>query len=510
MEEKTIKDLKSKIQAAIDKNIPLQQLYKGEEYNKIIEQLAQINFINDSKEAIEIINLFKKALAIKGEDKEKVISQPDQKDRGSKIDQIRDKDGKIIKYTFEIFVRDKPSVIGTLSREEMQMIYRLYTNYGSKLTQREVSRFFPEYSLEDFKRILRAFNITKASAPFAPHIIEETPKDQLLNMQFREKENDFLRSLEVEKVRRNESELKKQAEEIIKLKEQLTIVPNFLKDIDLTPIEPLHFTPTQSDRVLFLWLSDMHIGASVSDTSDYDNYYDEYVVRTRINKIVEHIALLNIPLKKIVICNLGDSLDGMDNQTCRRDHYLPQNLDNKAQFKTFISSILFLVRSLKENVKVGSIEYNCVGSSNHDGDYGWAANYALGQILEKSNIPNIIFDTFMDYVNEFNTSFIICHGKDSRDMKSGLPLVINDKTAVYINDYIAYNKDELKDNIIFVKGDLHQSAISYGHNFKYHSVGSFFGASEWVHKNFGNTQAVCDYSILDSKNNIIDGQIKLQ
>ena len=71
-------------------------------------------------------------------------------------------------------------------------------------------------------------------------------------------------------------------------------------------------------------------------------------------------------------------------------------------------------------------------------------------------------------------------------------------------------KDELKDNIIFVKGDLHQSAISYGHNFKYHSVGSFFGASEWVHKNFGNTQAVCDYSILDSKNNIIDGQIKLQ
>ena len=85
------------------------------------------------------------------------------------------------------------------------MIYRLYSYYGSSITQREVSRSFPEYSLEDFKKILRVFNITKASAPFAPHIIEENTPEQLQVMQLREKENDFLRGIEAQRIKQNES-----------------------------------------------------------------------------------------------------------------------------------------------------------------------------------------------------------------------------------------------------------------------------------------------------------------
>ena len=64
----------------------------------------------------------------------------------------------------------------------------MYSYYGSSLTQRIVSRNFPEYSLVDFKRILRAFNITKASAPFAPHMFEEYTEDQLKEIHLREKE----------------------------------------------------------------------------------------------------------------------------------------------------------------------------------------------------------------------------------------------------------------------------------------------------------------------------------
>ena len=42
---------------------------------------------------------------------------------------VRDDKGKIISYHYEIFIRDKKSLIGDLRREEMDNIYRLYSYY---------------------------------------------------------------------------------------------------------------------------------------------------------------------------------------------------------------------------------------------------------------------------------------------------------------------------------------------------------------------------------------------
>jgi hypothetical protein len=117
-------------------------------------------------------------------------------DNCTEVKYERDEDGKIIYYDYKIYRKKKNPLIGKLSRDEMNIIYRLYSYYGASLTQREVSRYFNELSLVDFKRILSAFGIYKASAPFAPHIIEETPVDELRNMQLREKENDFLKKIE--------------------------------------------------------------------------------------------------------------------------------------------------------------------------------------------------------------------------------------------------------------------------------------------------------------------------
>ena len=122
-------------------------------------------------------------------------------DERAETEQIRNEDGTIVSYRFKVFRRDKTPVIGALTRDEMNLIYRLYSYYGSSLTQRQVSRHFPDYSLVDFKRILRAFNITKASSPFAPHVIEEHTPEELQEMQLREKENDFLKAVEKNEVR---------------------------------------------------------------------------------------------------------------------------------------------------------------------------------------------------------------------------------------------------------------------------------------------------------------------
>ena len=76
-----------------------------------------------------------------------------------------------------------------------------------------------------------------------------------------------------------------------------------------------------------------------------------------------------------------------------------------------------------------------------------------------------------------------------------MPLTINDKTENIINEYIRYKA--ISGTIHFVKGDLHQTATTYAKNFRYKSVSSFFGSSEWIHKNFGNTKAACDIDVID-------------
>ena len=93
-------------------------------------------------------------------------------------------------------------------------------------------------------------------------------------------------------------------------------------------------------------------------------------------------------------------------------------------------------------------------------------------------------------------------------MFKNLPLTLDVKTENFINEYLD-NKQIFGNKVVFVKGDLHQSATTYGRRFTYKSVGSLFGSSEWIHKNFGNTPACTDYSIVDGAK-IIDGRIVLQ
>ena len=133
-------------------------------------------------------------------------------DEKAEIEYIRDNDGFIKYYSYTIYRQDKSPLVGKLTREEMNSIYRLYSYYGASLTQRQISRFFTDLSLIDFKRILRAFNITKASSPFAPHMIEEKSQEELMDIHLREKENDFLRRVEEERIKNTEKLLNKYAE----------------------------------------------------------------------------------------------------------------------------------------------------------------------------------------------------------------------------------------------------------------------------------------------------------
>ena len=267
----------------------------------------------------------------------------------------------------------------------------------------------------------------------------------------------------------------------------------------------------REDRDLIIWLSDMHIGASVSGYSIYANEYNQEEVESRLQKLIDQIkkeSLMFGNFYNVVVCNLGDSLDGYDGQTTRGGHQLAQNMNNKEQLKCFIEVMTGFMTTLAEEIPCNNLSYYCVGESNHDGDFGYSANIALQYILQSMDIEATIFEKFIGEFKLNDTTYILCHGKDNKDMFKNLPLTLDIKTENFINEYL--DNKGIKGNVVFVKGDLHQSATTYGRRFTYKSVSSLFGSSEWIHKNFGNTPAACDYSIVDENGNMLDGRITLQ
>lgn len=419
-------------------------------------------------------------------------------DKSMGISEVDD-EGKITGYRFEILIRNKKPLTGNFTREEMELIYRLYSSEGGNLTQRTVSRYFPLYTIQEFRKILRAFNITKASGPFPPHVLNERSTEDLLKLHIQSKENDFLVRFEQERMSLFQKKYAETLKEYTDLKAKVDNFSEFLGDIkvDLNIIQDV--PEISSNKILVVYLSDMHIGADVSDYALYSNTFNKEVIQQRMQRVYNYITTtaVNYDIQQIHIINCGDSLDGFDQMTTRKGHLLPQNLNNKDQYKVFFSVMMDLFKNLSECGLFNNIKYTCVGTDNHSGDAGYLANKALEAGLTYMN-PEIevnIFDKIMDHITVGNHIFVIHHGKDSKNMFKNLPLYLNDKTENYINQYIDYNR--LSGNISFIKGDLHQSSTGYGYKFRYKNVASFFGSSEWIQDNFGGAQAAVDFDILD-------------
>lgn len=443
----------------------------------------------------------------------------------NKLYLIRSKDdSRIIFYKFILKNEEK-----LLSRDEIERIYKLYSDYGAGISKKNIVPYFTTLTLEEVNNIIKILGITKQSIPVPPHIMEEKEVDEIVDNVYSDKESlirekyykDQCKVLErgfINLVKENEDlrNLKEGMQDIVK---EYLVKEKIVKDN--IPVTELSYSKA---RALVIHLADMHIGADVPLESIYDNTYNVDIVISRMNKIIDMIrreVAIYGKFSCIIINNLGDSLDGMNGQTCRGGHQLPQNLTNKEQMRYFIEAITYLVSSINSLDLADSIMYKAVGSSNHDGDFGYAANFALCTILNSKfeNVHAKVFDKFIGSYNIGVHTYILCHGKDEGDMKRNMPLVLDSKTENFINEYINTKRydDSIPDEYIgkgnrihFVKGDLHNSATTYGKQFRYKSVGSFFGSSKWVHSNFGNTKACVDYDIISLTNDyMLEGRIIL-
>lgn len=284
----------------------------------------------------------------------------------------------------------------------------------------------------------------------------------------------------------------------------------FKEALDVESID-IPTEPIRDEKALFVYVSDAHVGASVESLM-FSNRYNEDVFTSRLYDVLFKIKQLKSSQGKfdrLVMCDLGDSLDSYRNLTVRGGHHLPSNMTNLEMFKVYLSAYKRII----DDIVVSEIANNYTllhVPGNHAGDVDTMVHIALKEYV-KGRYPQIDFlipeRTFIKY--EYGKhGFLFTHGKDKEHMKTGLPIDLDVKTENLLLQVIAeFDLDNKYKHI--VSGDKHISSEKYGKFFRYKKVGSLFGSSDHIHANFGNTRPSCDYEIVyKHTNDILKGRIE--
>ena len=130
------------------------------------------------------------------------------------------------------------------------------------------------------------------------------------------------------------------------------------------------------DRLVY---TDTHVGMDVNSDGDplYDGKWDKEELFDRLDKMVKH----TLTFKKsnvLIIDDLGDFLDGYDANTTRKNHILPQNMNNKECFEIGLDFKIELIERLVDHFDL--IYCNNICNSNHDGDWGYVCQHAFKKI----------------------------------------------------------------------------------------------------------------------------------
>lgn len=518
MQKKTIQKYEGILDDIIENNLPIPMYFKknGGNAGTFYAQMNRVakGSVEDIEDRERLLNKYEIAKSIGKPTEEEYPSldfeEEVETDDNAETSFIRDEEGKIKRYRYQIFRKNKAPLCGTLTREEMNTIHRLYSYYGDALTQRVISRYFVDLSLIDFKRILRAFNITKASAPFAPHMIEECTEEELTNIQLREKENSFLRKAEEEQVKNNEKLLKKYAKENIELRKQLQDLSGFTVQIanEVEPVVLPEYAPV--GQSMNLYIADMHLGASVTSGAMYqeNRLYGFDEAKRRLTKVLEAINDFDC-FDNFNLVLLGDNIDccGFTGKTARLDHIMPENMDAREQANGFIELMMWFIDSLVavDRELVSKLRVFSVPCGNHGGAFEYMCNKALMAYIniKYPSIETKLWEEFFGVFKEGTHTFVCCHGKDDQYMKKGLPLNLDERSKVMLYEWL--NDQNIHgDNIHFIKGDLHSNSLNSCKRLDYRNVLSLFGASDYSNYNFSRNSYGVSYDLLIG-NNLLRG-----
>ena len=442
------------------------------------------------------------------------LTTEDSYENRMKAEEYRDANGTILNYKFRISVHNQPDFTGIITREELEKIYVLYTTAGKNMTAQAVcNALFPNYTIKEFRKILKAFNIYKASDPIALHQKEEMTSEELKG---------YISNLMIKRLtKESELELEKEKSKLIKEQahkiQELENIENNLKPIlenacsNNSHIEVYNPSNEPSDgKDLIIYLSDAHIGAMSYTCSPRDNDYNATIYYKRLQKALDVLKSLgdNNVFDTIYINIMGDMMDGAFNSTTRGGHLLPQNLDYQEQARIYKESVIFFVKSLLSYKICKHITVNMVSCGNHAGPFEYGVNMAINANLNSNfgkMVNSNLFNRPYEVVKIRDRAYVLFHGKMEFFQKSPFPLHLNPNTKSLILEWLLDN-NIIEKEVNFIKGDLHQYTIEISNRLKYKNVPSIYGSSPHSQANYSYSRPGMCYEIVTS-NSQLDGII---
>lgn len=264
---------------------------------------------------------------------------------------------------------------------------------------------------------------------------------------------------------------------------------------DIVPYTPA--TLQSNDMLLNVLTADKHLGSWTKDAI-FGNEYSEWEFERRLNLVLPAIQDLVSKFgvfDQINIVDLGDSVDGLDNQTARKGHRLDQNLDNIGQYEAYVRIHKAFFDKLVMSGYANKIKFIAATNDNHSGFFTYITVRAVEEYLNAKYpfIETLVEKKFIFHDEYGIHKFIYTHGKDAHARRFGLPLKLDKGAEDIINDYIGFHKldkdipyELQRQAIHFIKGDLHQTAEEFGKRFRYRNIMSMYGASNYIQLNYGN------------------------
>ncbi len=260
----------------------------------------------------------------------------------------------------------------------------------------------------------------------------------------------------------------------------------------VTSVQPISIPQgITNKRTLLVYTSDKHLGAKTNDNSLFENTYDEGEFARRMDELIMEIIILSKNLgkfEKIVIVDLGDAVDGLNGQTTRGGHSLPQNMTLEQSFDLYFTTHKKLFDTLIAHNAANTYQFRALSNDNHSGAVGHLTYRGLEIYLNAAypDIETYITDKFITHFTLGQHVFMLSHGKDREDRPKGLPLHLDEKTKNFISSYIDHYELQRPAGFVhFIKGDLHQASSQLTKKFRYRNCLSMYGASAWIQNNFG-------------------------
>ena len=270
-------------------------------------------------------------------------------------------------------------------------------------------------------------------------------------------------------------------------------------NFDLEEIVKKHIKPVDVDSVYVpiikeendfdtLTYTDVHIGMDTNPDNKamYSEKWDKIHALASCDRMIKE-TINNQKSSTLIIDELGDFLDGYNQQTTRGGHALPQNMSNEEAFDTALEFKMRLIDGLAPYYT--SIMINNICNDNHAGSFGYFVNKAFKDICSVK-YPEVEVNNYNKFINHYymdNTCFVITHGKDDTSLKFGFKPHLDTKGIEKIDQYLKQN-DVYKhaSKIVFKKGDSHQALFDMcsTDDFFYFNYPALSPSSMWVQNNF--------------------------